>query len=116
MKIPVFATEQEARDSLSYEEIGYAVDTGKLVYRSTPTDAIAFNPPGEQGDQGDPGVPGLTWRSAWSSVTAYAVGDAVSNGGSSYIAILVSTDIEPGVDSGWELKWDLLAAKGADGV
>ncbi|HWC17453.1 MAG TPA: hypothetical protein VG498_10580, partial [Terriglobales bacterium] len=44
-------------------------------------------PQGQQGATGATGPAGLTWRDAWSNSTSYAVNDAVSFNGSSYISI-----------------------------
>lgn len=63
-----------------------------------------------KGATGAAGVPGLTWRGAWSILTHYVAGDAVSSAGSSYICILAAFEIEPGVTLGWETYWDVLAA------
>lgn len=66
-----------------------------------------------QGAKGDPG--GITsWQGEWSSGTAYSANQAVSHNGSSYVAITSSTAIEPGVTSGWQTYWMLLAS-GASG-
>lgn len=68
--------------------------------------------PGGMGPGGPPGVPGLVWQGAWSSGTAYAVGDAVDyTNGSSYICILAHTNHAPPNAT----YWDLLA-EGAAGV
>lgn len=60
---------------------------------------------GAQGPAG--GV--TTWTGAWQPATAYTVGQAVSNNGSSYVAIQDHTsdtdDDEPGVGANWELYW-----------
>lgn len=58
-----------------------------------------------------PGPAGLTWKGAWSSATAYVVGDAVSDSGSSYICTAANTNhVPPNVS-----YWDVLAAQGASG-
>lgn len=44
---------------------------------------------------GPTGAAGITWRGAWSSSTAYIVGDAVSLAGTSYICILGHTNHTP---------------------
>lgn len=62
--------------------------------------------PGNMGPAGPPGVPGLVWRSAWSSGTAYAVGDAVSYGATSYISILAGTNHQPDISPTY---WNVLA-------
>jgi hypothetical protein len=56
------------------------------------------------------------WRGAWVTATSYAIGDRVSNAGSSYYALsahtsaaLFSTDLSGG-------KWGVLAEKGAAGT
>lgn len=55
----------------------------------------------------------ITWRNAYGSGTTYAVNDAVSYGGSSYISLQASnTGHQPDTSSSW---WSLLAAKGSDG-
>lgn len=58
------------------------------------------------------GVPGLAWQGAWDSATSYAVSDAVSYQGSSYIAIQAGTNHLP-TDTAY---WDVLAAEGATGA
>jgi len=75
-----------------------------MPYRSLP------GPKGDTGPMGD-----IIWKGAWSAETTYAADDAVTNGGSSYMATDASTDIEPGVDEGWEGYWDVFAVKGAAG-
>jgi hypothetical protein len=37
----------------------------------------------------------LRWRGKWSSAVAYVIGDAVSSGGQSYIAVSPSTNMAP---------------------
>lgn len=61
-----------------------------------------------QGAKGDPG--GINnWTGAYNSGTGYSIGDAVSSGGSSYVAIAPSTGVEPGVTPGWESVWMVLS-------
>lgn len=56
----------------------------------------------------------VTWRNAYGSGTTYAVNDAVSYNGSSYISLQASnTGHQPDTSSSW---WGLLAAKGTDGT
>lgn len=60
-----------------------------------------------------------SWRGAWLTSTSYAVGDKVSNGGSSYIATVAHTSggtTEPGVGGSYLTVWNVLAAKGAAGA
>jgi hypothetical protein len=60
-----------------------------------------------QGAKGDPGGV-TTWTGVWIVTTTYTSGQAVSNNGSSYVAIIGSTGIEPGVTPGWQTYWMLL--------
>lgn len=69
-------------------------------------------PQGIEGPQGDPGPEGLLWEGDWSSLTAYAVDDAVTHLGSSYICVLSHTNQEPPNVT----YWDVLAQKGDTGA
>ena len=76
-------------------------------------------PQGPQGIQGEQGPGWNAWQGAWVTSTAYAVNDAVENGGSAYIATSAHTSsasTEPGVGASWQTVWDLVAQKGADGA
>lgn len=66
---------------------------------------------GPQGPAGVPGVKGLTWRGDWAGASAYAVDDAVSHGGSAWIAVAPSRGVAPP-----SLDWQLLASAGAQGI
>jgi hypothetical protein len=55
----------------------------------------------------------LRWRGSWLSTAAYVIGDAVSSGGQSYIAVSPSTNKAPATNP---TAWNLMAAKGAPGV
>jgi len=44
----------------------------------------------------------------WSNATTYNTLNIVTNGGNVYIATQASTNIEPGVATGWQNYWDLL--------
>jgi hypothetical protein len=60
------------------------------------------------GAKGDPG--GVTsYTGQWSVSTTYTAGQSVSNNGSSYVARIGSTAVEPGVTAGWQTYWQLLA-------
>jgi hypothetical protein len=65
------------------------------------------------GTTGATGVTGLgiTWRGTWSGATAYAVNDAVHDGGSAYICILANT----GQVTSNATYWSLTAEKGTTG-
>lgn len=72
---------------------------------------------GSQGPAGQPGPPGpagvpMNWRGAWNPATAYAIGDAVQSGGSSYTAIQANTDQDPASQPSY---WSLVAAEGGVG-
>lgn len=54
----------------------------------------------------------IEWKGAWSSLTAYALNDAVSYGGSSWICVQAHTNQTP-ADNAY---WDPLAVKGTDGA
>lgn len=77
---------------------------------------------GAQGPQGIQGIAGPTgppvsFRGVWQSPIVYAVGDAVSENGTSYTALFVNQGIDPAIDvanSGG--TWAVLALKGADGT
>jgi len=49
---------------------------------------------GPQGPAGPAGT-GLNWKGAWSAATAYAINDAVTSGGSSYVCIAANTNQVP---------------------
>ena len=72
------------------------------------------------GQSCSPGEVALNWnqsafnfRGAWSVSATYAVGDVVTNAGSSYLALVASTGISP---SGNPATWAVLAKKGSTGV
>jgi len=66
---------------------------------------------GAAGPVGPAGAKGVNWRGAWDAGTAYALGDAVANGGASWFAKAASTGVTPVAGA----SWDLLADKGAAG-
>lgn len=70
------------------------------------------------GQQGAAGPTGISWRGEWALSTDFALRDAVSNNGSSYICIQAHTSSatdEPGVGANTATYWEVLAAKGVDG-
>lgn len=69
------------------------------------------SPLGSLAITGATGPPGgiTTWTGVWNSSTTYTVGQAVSHNGTSYVAITGSTNVEPGVTSGWQTYWMVLA-------
>lgn len=65
-----------------------------------------------EGSQGPPGGE-IDWSGSWTTSTTYVIGDAVTNNGSTYVAIADHTSgslTEPGVGANWETAWMLLAA------
>jgi len=71
----------------------------------------ATGPAGATGATGPQGPP-LTFRGEWLIGTAYAVGDTVSYGGSSYSSLLANVGREPDMSP---LYWGVLASAGASG-
>jgi len=61
-----------------------------------------------QGYKGDPGPVGVPVGN-YTPGTTYEPGQIVTNGGSSYIVITNVTNVEPGVDPGWEAVYQLIA-------
>jgi hypothetical protein len=68
---------------------------------------------GPTGSTGATGPPGLTWRGTWDPATAYVVNDAVTYQGTSYVAILGSTNNNPASSP---TKWSVLAQQGSTGA
>ncbi len=66
------------------------------------------------GPTGAAGTPGATavYRGTWSSAASYAKNDVVDYLGSSYYAVVASSNVAPSSDI---TKWTLAAAKGASG-
>jgi hypothetical protein len=104
---------------------GNAGTDASVVNSGTTSDAV-FDftiPRGDKGEKGDDGAPGaagadgadgldITWLGAYVAETAYAINDAVSYSGSSYICTAPSTGNLP-TDTDY---WDLMAQKGSAGT
>jgi microcystin-dependent protein len=71
-----------------------------------------MGPVGPQGAIGPQGT-GINYRGMWSATANYAVNDAVTYGGSSYVALKTSVGVVPGTDS---TTWGIFAAQGATGA
>ena len=54
----------------------------------------------------------ISWRGSWSASTPYAIYDAVSFSGASYIAKVANTNFQPDTNPA---KWDVLSAQGNPG-
>ncbi len=67
---------------------------------------------GPQGATGPQGPAGLTWRGPWLQNTSYAVFDAVSDAGSSWVNTAAGNMAEPTAQNS---GWTLLASAGATG-
>ena len=76
-----------------------------------PTGATgAVGATGAQGPQGPP----VTFQGTWSNATTYALGDAVSFNGSSYISLVAgNVGFQPDISN---VKWGLLAQAGTNGA
>ena len=74
----------------------------------------AIGPQGQQGIQGLPGADALwSYNGAWQANAAYAIGDLVTYQGQLYYAKAITT---AGTLPTNTTKFDLIAAKGADGI
>ena len=63
--------------------------------------------------RGDTGASGsFTWKSTWSSATAYGANEVVAYNGTSYIAVVNNQNVRPDTDS---TKWNIMAQAGAEG-
>jgi hypothetical protein len=68
---------------------------------------------GFQGNQGPIGPPGITFKGAWANGAGYGANDAVSYGGSTYIAIEGNSSNRP---DNYPTVWSMLAQAGAQGL
>lgn len=71
-----------------------------------------IGPAGPRGDTGARGPAGLSWRGAWSVGVQYLASDAVSYGGSSWLALAPNLNSTPGTGNP---AWTVLAQQGAAG-
>ena len=82
----------------------------------------AVGPTGATGAQGISGATGATgppvsFHGTWVNSTVYAVGDAVFENGTSYIALTSNFNVDPAIDvAGAGSTWSVLAAQGATGA
>jgi microcystin-dependent protein len=127
--------EAEITGTLTDNATYYTVPVTVTAAAGTPTAAdvmaVMFERTGNVGATGATGAAGATgatgatgpawdqWQGAWLTATAYIVLDTVENDGSSYICTAGHTSgasTEPGTGASWATVWDLVAAKGADGL
>jgi hypothetical protein len=81
-----------------------------------PTGANGINgTDGATGATGPAGAVGMTFMGAWVTGTGYATNDAVTYGGSTYIANVGNNSLEPDTNSGSGGAWSLLAQAGSAG-
>jgi hypothetical protein len=60
---------------------------------------------------------GFLFKGPWATATAYAINDVVTEGGSSYVALMANTGVDPANDvSGSGGHWAVMAAAGAKGA
>jgi collagen type VII alpha len=74
--------------------------------------AGAQGPAGPQGATGSAGAAGIYFRGPWTSASGYAANDAVTFGGSTYLAQQANNSVEPDTNPG---VWSVLAAAGGAG-
>ena len=77
-----------------------------------PGPAGAAGPAGAQGVAGPAGALGMNFRGAWVAGTGYGINDAVTFGGTTYLAEMSNSSVRP--DSNAQV-WAVLAAAGAQG-
>ncbi len=68
---------------------------------------------GDAGPQGPAGPIGINFRGAWNNSTHYNIPDAVTYNGSTYLAAVASTNLQPDQAPG---SWTVLAQAGSAGV
>ncbi|WP_222829258.1 DNRLRE domain-containing protein [Terriglobus saanensis] len=69
-----------------------------------------------QGARGATGDAGLNYKGAWNAATGYALHDAVSFGGSSYLAVAANSETNPADDvAAGGSNWAVLAQQGTPG-
>lgn len=114
-------TDYAVGDSVDYQGSSYVMHTDAAA-GTVPTDTTKWQVLANKGATGSAGAAGGTgsagnfgnqYMGAWSSATTYAVSDIVTNRGSSWVAILGSTNVEPGVTAGWDTYWALVAEIGS---
>ena len=90
---------------------GAAGPTGPIGLTGAAGPTGATGATGAAGATGPTGPVGVNWRGTWSGATAYSVGDAVAQSGTSYYCILAHTNQSPPNAT----YWNVLAAQGGVG-
>ncbi len=99
-------------DNSTYYTVAVTVTAAAGTPSANDVMAVMFERTGTNGTS-------FTWRGEWVTSTVYALRDAVSRDGSSYICTSAHTSgagTEPGTGGSWATVWDLMAAKGTDGL
>ena len=95
--------------TLNYGPISFEVPSEGTV--NLVTAAPVPSNPGTPITRGERGPAGMNWQGTYDAAADYAVGDAVSYAGSSYVATAPVVGVTPG-----NTPWALLAAKGDPGT
>jgi hypothetical protein len=109
-----FDDEAEDFAFLSLDGDGDTITTAVVFLKASAVSgdwSEAIRVQGETGEQGDPGLIG-DWKGPWAPTIAYAVDDAVSFNGSSYIAVTGHTSGSDFVVDLGAGKWEIVAQSG----
>jgi hypothetical protein len=88
--------------------------TGYSVTESHASIEGGEGPEGKEGKEGKEGPQGAgVWRGEWNTITSYAKGDMVQEGGSTYISL--KAENKNNIPSSLGTWWALLAGKGTEG-
>lgn len=114
--IALFANTNSQPPSANWDILAAKGDTGATGPQGAQGDTGDTGPQGVQGIQGIQGPAGndglgITWKSTWSGATAYAVNDAVTLNGTSYICVQAHTNQSPPNAT----YWNVIASKGDTG-
>lgn len=101
-----------AMQAIKNSAIVNAVVDAAGVLTFTKADGSTYGPFNIKGPKGDQGAIGINWRGAWQPSTAYAVGDVVTNAGSTYRRNTAGTSGA----SFSATNWDVLAQAGTNGT
>ncbi|WPZ13273.1 hypothetical protein T8J41_14020 [Nitratireductor rhodophyticola] len=126
VRFDVQVADLAGRAAYDNEAAGFTVlvadvgDGRSAIYTKNSVAAADWSAPAYiTGPTGATGSPWEDWQGAWATATAYDKLAGVENNGSSYICTTAHTSdaaSEPGVGASWQTYWDLVAAKGADGL
>jgi len=98
--------------SSSAAVLNFTIPTGATGAKGDKGDTGTAGATGPAGPQGQP----VSFKNAWNIGTSYSIGDAVSENGSSYIALKANTGVDPATDvAGTGTNWAVLAAIGNTG-